>query len=266
MNLKILFFGDISGRIGRNAVTKILPSLKKKLDLDLVIANAENIAHGVGITEKTLQELTDAGVDFFTSGDHFFDKKDVLGILEDKNSPLVRPANFPPGVPGVGAKLFEIGTKKVLVINLIGRVFLKGNYDCPFRKADEILDEFKNENLSAIIVDFHAEATSEKNGLAQYLDGRVSAVFGTHTHIGTDDWQILPGGTAFVTDVGMVGAKDSILGVDKKGILKTFLTQIPEVHEIPEEGICTVNAVYFEINPKTHEAVKIKKIKEEVKI
>jgi len=266
MNLKILFFGDVSGRIGRNAVVKILPTLKKKLDPDLVIANAENIAHGVGITTKTLQELADAGVDFFTSGDHAFDKKEAIGILEDKNSLLIRPANYPPGVPGVGAKLFEIGTKKVLVINLIGRVFLKNQYDCPFRKADEILDEFKNENLSAVIVDFHAEATSEKNGLARYLDGRVSAILGTHTHVGTDDWQILDGGTAFVTDIGMVGAKDSILGVDKKGILKTFLTQISEVHEIPEEGICSVNAIYFEVNPKTRKAVKIKKIKEEVKI
>ncbi len=266
MNLKILMFGDISGRIGRNAVAKILPSLKKNLDPDLVIANAENIAHGVGITEKTLNELAEAGVDFFTSGDHVFDKKEAIGILENKNSSLIRPANFPPGVPGVGAKLFEIGTKKVLVINLIGRVFLKNQYDCPFRKADEILDEFKNDNLSAVIVDFHAEATSEKNGLAQYLDGRVSAVLGTHTHVGTDDWQILDGGTAFVTDIGMVGAKDSILGVKKDGIIKTFLTQMSEAHEIPEEGICLVNAIYFEIDSKTKQAKKIKKIKEEIKI
>jgi len=266
MNLKILFFGDISGRIGRNGIAKILPSLKKKLDPDLVIANVENIAHGLGVTAKTLQEISDAGVDFFTSGDHIFDKKEAVEILERKDTTLLRPANYPPGVPGNGAKLFEIGTKQVLVINLIGRVFLKNQYDCPFRKADEILEEYKDTNLTAVIVDFHAEATSEKNGLAQYLDGRVSAVLGTHTHVGTDDWQILPGGTAFVTDIGMVGAKDSILGVDKKGILKTFLTQIPEVHEIPEEGVCLVNAIYLEINPKTHEAVKIKKIKEEVKI
>lgn len=264
--LKILFFGDVSGRIGRNAITKILPTLRKKLDPDLVIANAENIAHGTGITEKTLKELTDAGVDFFTSGDHAFDKKEAIGILEDKNSTLIRPANYPLGVPGVGAKLLEIGTKKILVINLMGRVFLKNQYDCPFRKADEILEEFRDENLSAVIVDFHAEATSEKNGLARYLDGRVSAVLGTHTHVGTDDWQIFPDGTGFVTDVGMVGAKDSILGVDKKGILKTFLTQIPEAHEIPEEGICTVNAIYLEIDPKTKQAKKIKKMKEEVKI
>lgn len=266
MNLKIIFFGDVSGRIGRTAVAKILPSLRKKFDPDLVIANAENIAHGVGVTEKTLRELTDAGVDFFTSGDHIFDKKEAIKILEDKNFPLLRPANYPDGVPGVGAKLFEVGTKKILMINLIGRVFLKNNYDCPFKKADEILDEFKNEKLSAIIVDFHAEATSEKNGLAQYLDGRVSAVLGTHTHVGTDDYQVLPGGTAFVTDVGMVGAKDSILGVDKKGILRTFLTQIPEIHEIPEEGACSIDAIYLEINPQTSKAVKIKKIKEEIKI
>jgi metallophosphoesterase (TIGR00282 family) len=266
MNLKILMFGDVSGRIGRRAVAKILPSLKKKFDPDLTIANAENIAHGIGITESTLNELVEAGVDFFTSGDHVFDKKEAIAILERPNSPLLRPANFPSGVPGVGTKLFEIGTKKVIVINLIGRVFLKNQYDCPFRKVDEILEEFKNVEPSAIIVDFHAEATSEKNGLAQYLDGRVSAVLGTHTHVGTDDWQILPGGTAFATDIGMVGAKDSILGVEKKGIIKTFLTQISEVHEIPEEGTCTVNAIYLEIDPKTKHAKKIKKIKEEVEI
>lgn len=266
MNLKILFFGDISGRIGRKAIAKILPALRKKLDPDLVIANVENIAHGLGVTAKTLQEISDAGVDFFTSGDHIFDKREAIEILERKDTNLLRPANYPPGVPGVGAKLFEIGTKQVLVINLMGRVFLKNQYDCPFRKADEILEEYKNENLAAVIVDFHAEATSEKNGLAQYLNGRASAVLGTHTHVGTDDWQILDGGTAFVTDVGMVGAKDSILGVQKEGIIKTFLTQISEVHEIPEEGVCLVNAIYLEIDPKTKRAKKIKKVREEVKI
>jgi hypothetical protein len=266
MNLKVLFFGDISGRIGRHAVAKILPSLKKKFDPDLVIANVENIAHGLGVTAKTLQEISEAGVDFFTSGDHIFDKREAVEILERKDTNLLRPANYPPGVPGVGAKLFEIGTKQVLVINLMGRVFLKNQYDCPFRKADEILEEYKNLNLAAIIVDFHAEATSEKNGLAQYLDGRASAVLGTHTHVGTDDWQILDGGTAFVTDIGMVGAKDSILGVQKEGIIKTFLTQISEVHEIPEEGVCMVNAIYLEIDPKTKLAKKIKKVREEVKI
>jgi metallophosphoesterase (TIGR00282 family) len=266
MNLKILFFGDVAGKIGRRAVAKILPQLKKKYDPDLVLANAENLAHGIGVTLKTLNEMIEAGVDFFTSGDHVFDKKEAIEILEKKEPILLRPANFPPGAPGVGARLFEVGTKKVFVINLIGRVFFKNQYDCPFRGADKILEEYQNENISAIIVDFHAEATSEKNGLAHYLDGKVSAVLGTHTHVGTDDFQILPGGAAFVTDIGMVGAKDSIIGVDKKGIIKTFLTQIPEAHEIPEEGICTVNAIYLEINPKTKKAVKIKKIKEEVNI
>jgi len=259
-------FGDVSGKIGRRAVAKILPELKKKFDPDFVLANAENIAHGIGITEKTLAEMTEAGVDFFTSGDHVLDKREAAEILEKKEPILIRPANYPPKVPGSGARLLEIGTKKVLVINLLGRVFMKNQYDCPFRAADEILGEYKNENLSAIIVDFHAEATSEKNGLAQYLDGRASAVLGTHTHVGTDDWQILPGGTAYLTDIGMVGAKDSILGVKKEGIIKTFLTQISETHEIPEEGTCLVNAVYLEINPKTAKAVKIKKIKEEVEV
>ena len=266
MNLKIIMFGDVSGKIGRRAVARILPELKKKYKPDLVLANAENLAHGLGTTEKTLNELIEAGVDFFTSGDHAFDKKEAIEILEKKDSPLLRPANYPPGVPGSGAKLLEIGTKKVLVINLLGRVFMKNQYDCPFRKADEILEEFKNAEPSAVIVDFHAEATSEKNGLAQYLDGRVSAVLGTHTHVGTDDWQIMPGGTAYATDIGMVGAKDSILGVDKKGIIRNFLTQIPEVHEIPEEGVSVVNAVYLEIDPKTRQAKKINKIKEEVEI
>jgi len=266
MNLKIIFFGDVSGKIGRRAVTKILPQLRKKYDPDLVLANAENLAHGLGITAKTLNEMVESGVDFFTSGDHVFDKKEAIEILERKDSPLLRPANYPQNVPGAGAKLLEVGTKHVLVINLLGRVFFKNQYDCPFRKADEILEEYKNINLSAIIVDFHAEATSEKNGLARYLDGRVSAVLGTHTHIGTDDLDILPGGTAFITDVGMVGAKDSIIGVGKEGILKTFLTQIPEMHEMPEDGVCIVNAVYLEINPKTKKAVKIKKIKEEIEI
>lgn len=266
MNIKIIFFGDVSGKIGRRAVAKILPQLRKKYDPDLVLANAENLAHGLGVTEKTLNEMVKAGVDFFTSGDHIFDKKEAIEILEKKEPIILRPANFPPNVPGQGAKLLEVDAKHVLVINLIGRVFFRSQYDCPFRKADEILKEYENTNFDAVIVDFHAEATSEKNGLAHYLDGRVSAVIGTHTHVGTDDYQILPNGTAFVTDIGMVGAKDSIIGVDKKRILKTFLTQIPEIHEIPEEGICIVNAVYLEINPKTKKAAKIKKIKEEIKI
>jgi metallophosphoesterase (TIGR00282 family) len=266
MNLKILFFGDIVGKIGRHAVAKILPQLKKEFEPDLILANAENLAHGIGVTEKTIRELKEAGVDLFTSGDHIFDKKEAMEILEEKEPILLRPANFPPGAPGAGARLLEIGTKKILVINLIGRVFFKSQYDCPFRKVDEILEEFKNENLNAIILDFHAEATSEKNALGQYLDGKVSAVLGTHTHVGTDDWQILPEGTAYVTDIGMVGAKNSIIGVDKKNIIKNFLTQVPQLHEIPEEGLCVVNAIYLEINPKNKKAIKIKKIKEEVEI
>lgn len=266
MSLKILIFGDICGKIGRKAVAKILPDLKKKYDPDLTIANVENLAHGKGTTVKTLEEMIEAGIDFFTSGDHAFDKSEVIEILEQKNCPLIRPANFPDGVPGKGEKMLEIGTKKVLVVNLMGRVFMKSQYDCPFKRMDEILEKYKNEGLSAIIVDMHAEATSEKNAFGLYLDGKVSAVLGTHTHIGTDDYKILPQGTAFVTDIGMVGASDSILGVDKENILKNFLTQIPQTHEIPEEGLCLVNAIYIEIDTKDKKTTKIKKIKEEIKI
>lgn len=222
------------------------------------------MAHGKGTTVKTLKEMIETGIDFFTSGDHAFDKSEVNAIFEEKDSLLIRPANFPEGVPGKGEKILEIGTKKVLVVNLVGRVFMKSQYDCPFKKADKILEEYKNENLSAIIIDFHAEATSEKNALAVYLDGRVSAVLGTHTHIGTDDLRILPQGTAFITDIGMVGASDSVLGVDKENVLKNFLTQIPQTHEIPEEGLCAVNAIFIEI--KNKKAVKTKKLREEIKI
>jgi metallophosphoesterase (TIGR00282 family) len=266
MSLKVLIFGDICGKIGRKAIAKIMPELKKKYDPDLTIANVENLAHGKGTTIKTMEEMIEAGIDLFTSGDHAFDKSEVIEIFEQKNCPLIRPANFPPGVPGKGEKMLEIGTKKVLVVNLIGRVFMKSQYDCPFREMDEILKRYENENLSAIIVDMHGEATSEKNALGLYLDGKVSAVLGTHTHIGTDDYKILPQGTAFVTDIGMVGASDSVLGVDKENILKNFLTQIPQTHEIPEEGMCVIDAIYLEINNKNSKAIKIEKIKEEVKI
>ena len=268
MNLKVLMFGDICGKIGRKAITKILPELKTKHSPDLTIANVENLAHGTGTTSKTLNEMISAGVDFFTSGDHAFDKKEIYEIFENPDSPLIRPANFPDevGVPGKGEKLFEISTKKVLVINLVGRVFMKRQYDCPFKLADKILKKYENEDLAAIIVDFHAEATSEKIAMGIYLDGRVSAVLGTHTHIGTDDFKILPKKTAYVTDVGMVGAKNSVLGVDKKNILKNFLTQTPQVHEIPESGLCDVDAIYLEIDTKNGEAKKIKKIKKEVEI
>jgi len=253
--MKILFFGDIVGQPGRQAIKKILPQWQKKYQPDLIIANGENSAHGSGLTEKCLNEIMEAGIDFVTLGDHTWKQKGITALLNDKKMPLIRPANFPPEVPGQGYRLIELRTKKILVINLIGRVFMHEDYDCPFRKADEILEE-KAEEADIIIVDWHAEATSEKICLGWYLDGRVSAVLGTHTHVPTADARILPKGTAYISDVGMVGVRDSSLGRNKEAAIKRFLTQMNQKLEVAE-GPVEVDAVLVE----TGEKGKGKKIK-----
>ncbi len=266
MSIKILFIGDIVGKPAREAVKKLLPDLKEKYQTDLVIANAENLAHGIGITEKTLAEVKEAGIDIFTSGNHFYKKSEGLEILKAKDSPLIRPANYPQDVPGRGYQIVEAGTKKIAVINLIGRVFFTEHFDCPFRKADEIIEEIKKEKPAATIVDIHAEATSEKVALGFYLDGRVSAVLGTHTHIPTADQRILSQGTAYITDVGMVGLLDSVLGVDKEIIIEKFLSQLSIPHDISENGRVVFNAVYLEIDGQSGKAVKLERIDREVEV
>ncbi len=262
--MKILFIADIVGRIGRQAVVKILPKLKKQYKLDLVIANADNIAHGAGVTEGTIKELMEAGVDYFTNGDHAFDRIKQADCYE--SMPIIRPANFSKEVPGKGYDVILVGEHKILLINLIGRVSMKQNYDCPFRKLDGILASFANKNLSAIIVDIHAEATSEKVCLGHYTDGRASAVLGTHTHIMTADSKITDKDMAYITDVGMVGAADESLGVAKEDLIKTFLTQVKYPHVIPEKGKAIFNAVMVEIDPKTAKAKKIKPITKFIEI
>ncbi len=252
------------GRIGRKTVAKLLPKIKKKYKTDFIIANAENSAHGYGVTETTLKELIDAGIDFFTLGDHAF--KRTKQIDNFTNFPIIRPANFPPGVPGKGYDVVNIGKHKILIINLIGRVFMKQNYDCPFREIDKILASFAKEKLSAIIIDIHAEATSEKITLKKYLDGRVSAIFGTHTHVMTHDEVVTPKGTAYITDTGMVGYADGSIGLDSEGIIKTVLTQIDHPHIIPETGKTILNAVLVDINTKTGKAKSIKPIIEFINI
>ena len=258
--MKILFIGDIVGKIGRKTVTKILPKLKKEHSIDFVIANAENSAHGTGITETVIKELTSAGINYFTLGDHAFSRLKQVKECFEKNTNLLRPANFPPDLPGRGYRLATINSHSVLLINLIGRVFMDKDYDCPFRKIDEILSNLAKKNISAIIVDIHGEATSEKVALRHYLDGKISALVGTHTHVMTNDSQVTDKGTAYITDAGMVGAADSIIGVDKENILKSFLTQVKHPHVIPEKGKAIFNAVLISLNTKTKKANKIKPI------
>lgn len=266
--LKILFFGDIVGKIGRRALKKVLPTLKKKLKPDLILANVENLAHGFGVTKKTLQEIKEIGIDFFTSGNHIWERKEIFEILKDKNfkNIIIRPANYPPSLPGQGYQLIKIGKNLVLVINLLGRVFFEINLDCPFRKVNEILTRLKNKKINGIIVDIHAEATAEKIALGHWLNGKVSAVLGTHTHIGTIDATILSKGTGYLTDIGMVGGKNSVIGVKKEEVIKTFLTQIRQPFEPVERGEAIINSVYLEIDPQTKKTKKIKRVDLEIKI
>jgi hypothetical protein len=260
--MKILFFGDIVGKIGRKAMIKILPEMKAEYQPDLIIANGENLAHGTGATPKTIKEMQAAGIDYFTSGNHIFDKPEAEVILNDPQAVILRPANYFNDRPGAEYKIIEIGSKRLLLVSLLGRVFMKDTdtYGDPFKKIDEILVQTQKENLAGIIVDLHAEATSEKVAMGWYLDGRVSAVLGTHTHVPTADERILPQGTAFISDIGMVGAADSVIGVDKEEIIKSFLANANPKNEIPEEGEVIINAVYLEIDPATKKALNIARV------
>jgi len=265
MTIKILFFGDIVGRAGRQAITQVLPEMKKEFKPDLTIANAENLAHGVGITPKTLDECQSAGINFFTSGNHVWKKPDVEKIFAKADAPLIRPANYPEDMPGAGYQTVLAGTSPILVINLNGIVFIEEEFTDPFQAVDEILSRHTNSGLAGIIVDFHAEATSEKVAFGWHVNGRVSAVIGTHTHIPTADERILSDGTAYITDVGMVGPRDEVLGVDKSVIIHNFKNKSDKKpHSIPRTGPCIANAVVIEIDTKTKKAKNIKRITKEI--
>lgn len=246
--MTILFFGDIIGKIGREALRKVLPELRKTFQPDAIIANVENLAHGKGVTDSTYQEMLDMGVDMMTSGNHIWKQQQGVSILARRDSKLLRPANYPPTNPGTGVKTIEIGTKRLSVVNLQGRVFMHEQIDDPFQVIDTILESLPFDGRSAILVDMHAEATSEKVALGWYLDGRVSVVVGTHTHVPTADAWIMPGGTGYITDVGMTGSRDSVIGVEKQAIIRSFKTSVPVAHEIPEHGDVTVNALVVEID------------------
>ena len=249
--------GDVIGRPGRRALDSLLPDLRRELDIDLVIANGENTAGGYGITPDTAGELISSGVDVITSGNHIWDKKEIVPHL-DSPLPLLRPLNYPPGTPGRG----YVRVEGALIVNLLGRVFV-GTSDCPFRAMDRLLTELPDIPRT-VIVDMHAEATSEKEAMGWYLDGRVSAVAGTHTHVPTADARILPGGTAYVSDLGMVGPANSVIGSEIKDVLARFLTQMPHRLRVATEGPILFNSVLIEIDDKTGKANEIVRIDREL--
>jgi len=253
--ISFLFIGDIIGRPGRKIVKEYLGSFVQKLSPSLIIANGENAAGGVGITEKVGQELLEQ-VDVLTSGNHIWDKKEALDYIS-RELRLLRPANYPPQSPGRGSYVFEEGSgRKVGILNLQGRVFMEP-IDCPFRTADEELEKLKD-ITPVVVVDFHAEATSEKQAMGWYLDGRVSAVIGTHTHVPTADERILPQGTAFITDVGMVGGYNTVIGIRKEQSIQRFLTSRPQHFEPGKEGIF-FSAVFVEVDFQTGKALSIRR-------
>lgn len=259
--IKIVAFGDIIGRPGRRALSTIIPEIRKEYSPDLIIGNGENLAHNEGTTEKTLNEILDNGVDFVTLGDHAFDREPEMKRIFEKDSyPIIRPANYPPGTIGAGWKIIKVKKSKIAIVNLLGRVFFRQIVDCPFRCADAILTEIKKQT-NIIICDFHAEATSEKKAMGFYLDGKVSLIYGTHTHIPTADDQILSGRTAYLTDIGMLGPKKSIIGANPENSIKHFITQMPFNYEVSEDNNIEANGIYIEIDADNGKTIFFKRIR-----
>jgi metallophosphoesterase (TIGR00282 family) len=257
--MRILILGDVMGRPGRRAVREIVPSLIKKEAIDLAIANAENAAGGMGVDIKSAAELFSAGVHVLTSGNHIWKKKEIYPYLNEQER-LLRPANYPDGAPGRGWCSWENQHGlNALIINLQGRVFMPNHVDDPFRCVDGLLKEH-GRHSPVIIVDMHAEATSEKNAMGWYLDGRVSAVYGTHTHIQTADERILPGGTAFITDLGMCGPFDSVIGMEKEVVINGFISQLPRKFEVAQEN-AVLQGVIVDVDSQSGKAREIRRLR-----
>ena len=255
--MRILLAGDVIGRPGRRAFREHTQRLRREHGIDVTIVNGENCAGGKGITRKALDELYHGGADIVTSGNHVWDKREVLEFI-DREPFLVRPANYPGQAPGKGYCVYPLRAKNIGVMNLSGRAFM-ASLDCPFQKAEELLREMERE-CDVILLDFHAEATSEKMAMGWYLDGRVAAVAGTHTHVQTADARILPRGTAYITDLGMVGPWNSVLGVRTDNIIYKFTTGLPVRFEVEDEGPRVFSAVIVETDDKTNQAVGIERI------
>ncbi|MCA9388778.1 TIGR00282 family metallophosphoesterase [Candidatus Berkelbacteria bacterium] len=250
--MRILFIGDIFGRPGREAVKKFLPEIKEQEQIDFTIANGENARHGNGMDLDIYSDLTEAGVDYFTGGDHSFSIKEFLPLMDDPKTRVLRPANYP-GAPGRGLAIVEVGIENLTIINLQGRVFMRQQIDNPFLIADQLIKESKG----FIFIDFHAEATSEKNTFGHYVDGRVGAVVGTHTHVPTADERILPKGTAYISDVGLTGPRNGSIGADLKQVIPSFTKGLP-FKLAPAEGETVLNAIVIET--KDNQAISIKRV------
>ena len=254
--MKILAVGDIVGSIGLKKLKEVLPMLKKENNIDFVIVNGENVAGGMGITEKDFNAILGAGANVVTLGNHTWAKKDVFSFID--NERLIRPANYPKGVPGNGYGIYNCNDKKIAVISLMGRTNINILTENPFLEVDNIIEKIKNE-VDYIVVDFHAEATAEKIAMGHYLDGRINILFGTHTHTQTADEMILPKGTAYITDIGMTGPKNSVIGMDIEASLKRFITTLPERYKLAE-GEAIFNGCIFDIKKNKSRIEKISRI------
>ena len=254
--MRILAVGDIVGESGVRKLKEMLPQIKENEKIDFVITNGENSAGGMGITERNFKDIIEAGTDVITMGNHTWGKKDIFNFID--NPKLLRPANYPKGVVGKGMGIYECNGRKIAVMNFIGRVDINILSENPFIMAKEMVEEIKNK-VDIIIIDFHAEATAEKIAIARYLDGKITALFGTHTHVQTADEQILPKGTAYITDIGMTGPKNSVIGMDVDASIKRFETTLPEKYKLAE-GECILSGVIFDIDDLNCKVTDIKRI------
>ena len=258
--MKIVFLGDVVAKSGRRVVKKYINTLKEKYQCDIFIVNGENAAGGIGITKETAEELFFVGVDIITTGNHVWKHKEAHSYLEQNSNKIIRPLNYPNSknftVPGSGYTIFKSNAGSIVVINILGRTFLE-SVDNPFLKVEELLDKLKEYKIK--IIDFHAETTSEKVAMGWFLDGKVSAVVGTHTHVQTSDERILPNGTAYITDLGMCGAIESVIGVDKDIIIQKFTTGLPVSFKFPESS-AAISGVFIDIDDNTGKAKKIERI------
>jgi metallophosphoesterase (TIGR00282 family) len=255
--LTVICVGDVFGEPGRRAIQMLLPKLKKQHEADLAVVNVENSASGFGVTPLIARTFLEQGVDVMTSGNHIWDKKEIIEYIGKENL-LLRPANYPPGTPGAGSIVVKAGPHKVAVLNLMGRVFLP-QLDCPFRKADEELERLRAET-AVIVVDMHAEATSESQAMGWHLDGRVSVVVGTHRHVQTADERLLPKGTAYITDLGLTGPTDSVIGVEPGLALARFLSGMPNRFE-PAKGPAMLQGAVIRIDPETGRGLSIERLR-----